>query len=173
MRISLSVPAATLLATGLLAVAGCSCPPSDPPPPQLTLAFSTDTLAPGGVGFRRAEMRTAYLVRYRAADFQPLLDTLRQPTAATVNSGKPMFSVFYGPGYAPQFGLSEFISQNVYARSFRLVVPAAGRTYDITNVVLEQAAGSGRCAAPHLSRREATINGQLRDGLNNPPELTK
>ena len=84
-----------------------------------------------------------------------------------------MFPVFYGPAHAPQFALNDYVSQNVFARSFRLVVPAAGRTYDITNVVLEQTASSERCAAPHLSRREATINGQRRDGLYNTPELTK
>ena len=54
---------------GLLAAAGCSCPPSMPAPPVFMLAFSADTLAPGGVGFRKTEIRTAYLVRYRAADF--------------------------------------------------------------------------------------------------------
>ena len=54
---------------GLLAAASCSCPKNEPPPPQFMLAFSADTLAPGGVGFRKAEIRTAYLVRYRAADF--------------------------------------------------------------------------------------------------------
>ena len=158
---------------GLLAAAGCSCPKNEPPPPQFMLAFSADTLAPGGVGFRKAEIRTAYLVRYRAADFQSFVDTLRQPTAATRNSTKPVFPVFYGPAHAPQFALDEYVSQNVFARSFRLVVPAASRTYDINNVVLEQTASSGRCAAPHLSRREATINGQRRDGLYNTPELTK
>jgi len=157
---------------GLLAAAGCSCPKNEPPPPQFMLAFSADTLAPGGVGFRKAEIRTAYLVRYRAADFQSLVNTLRQPTAATRNSTKPMFTVFYRPGYAPQFALNDYISQNVFARRFR-VVPAAGRTYDITNVVLEQTAGSGRCAVPHLSRRDAIVNGQRRDGLYNSPELTK
>lgn len=160
-------------ASTLVALAGCSCPPDGPPPPTFMVAFSADTLGSSGVGFRRAEIRSAYIVRYGAADFQPLLDTLRQPRATSAASTQPVFSIFYGKDYPTQFSLPDYVRQNVTAHSFRLVVPAAGRTYDITNVVLEQAAGSGRCAAPYVSRRQATINGQLRDGLNNPPELTK
>ena len=59
------------------------------------------------------------------------------------------------------------------AQSFRLVVPAAGRSYDISNVVLEQKPGESRCAGERVTRREATVNGQQRDGLNTPPILSK
>lgn len=173
MRISLFGPAATLLATGLLAAAGCSCPYDSPPPPEFMLAFSTDTLAPGGVGFRRAELRTAYLVRYSAADFQSLIDTLRQPTAATANATKPVFPIFYPSGHPPQFAVPAYVSQNTFARSFRLVVPAASRTYDISNIVLTQEPGKDRCDGYRITRREATVNGQLRDGFNTPPVLTR
>ena len=173
MRIAFFDLAATLLATGMLATAGCSCPYDTPPPPELMLAFSPDTLASGGVGFRRAEVRTAYLVRYGAADFQSLIDTLRQPTAATANSVKPVLVVFYGPGYAPQFAVPTYVSQGVFARSFRLVVPAASRTYAITDIVLKEEPGQNRCDGYRITRREATVNGQLRDGVNNAPVLTK
>jgi hypothetical protein len=53
------------------------------------------------------------------------------------------------------------------------VVPAANRTYDINNVVLKQEAGETRCSGYQSTRREATVNGQFRDGLNTPPELTR
>lgn len=162
-----------LAVISLLLFTACSCPDNSPPPPVFTLAFSADTLGSTGRGFRWAEIRSAYLVRYGAADFQPLLDTLRQPTAASATSSQPVFPVFYTKGYLTQFALPDYVRQNVSAHSFRLVVPAASRTYDITDVVLEQTTGSGRCAAPRVSRRQATINGQLRDGLTNPPELTK
>ena len=84
-----------------------------------------------------------------------------------------MFPVFYGPAHAPQLALDEYVSQNVFARSFRLVVPAASRTYDINNVVLQEEPGKNRCDGSRLTRREATVNGQLRDGLNTPPVLTR
>jgi hypothetical protein len=164
---------AFLAASLLAALAGCSCPVAGTPPPTFMVAFSADTLSSTGVGFRRAEIRSAYIVRYGSADFQPLIDTLRQPTAASATSTQPVFPVFYGKDNSTQFPLPEYVRQNVSAHSYRLMVPAAGRTYDITNVVLEQKNGSGRCAVPYVSRREATINGQLRDGLRTPPELTK
>ena len=175
MRFSLPLPRLTrVLAAAVTLLAGCSCPPNAmAPPPTFMLAFSTDTLAPGGAGFRKAELRTAYIVRYRDADFQSMDDTLRQRTAATANSTKPEFGIYYRPGYPPQFELPAFERQNTFARSFRLVVPAANRTYDINNVVLQEEPGKSRCDGDRLTRREATVNGQLRDGLNTPPVLTR
>ena len=111
------------------------------PLPTFILAFSADTATSNGLGFRRAEVRSAYLVRYRDADFQSMDDTLRQPTAATASSRNPVFVIYYRPGFPPQFDLPAFERQNIYARSFRLVVPAANRTYAITNVVLKQEPG--------------------------------
>ena len=176
MRFSLSLRRLTAVLPAAIATlfAGCSCPPNAvAPPASFMLAFSTDTLAAGGVGFRQAEVRSAYLVRYRDADFQSMDDTLRQRTAATAHSNKPEFGIYYRPGYPPQFDLPTFERQNIYARSLRLVVPAANRTYDITNVVLKQEPGENRCDGDRLTRREATVNGQLRDGLTTPPVLTK
>ncbi|GAA4032715.1 hypothetical protein GCM10022409_16220 [Hymenobacter glaciei] len=156
-----------------VALPACDCPANMSPPPVFTLAFSTDTMASTGVGFRKAEVRSAYIVRYRDADFQSMDDTLRQPTAATANSKNPEFGIYYRPGYPPQFALPDFERQNTFARSFRLVVPAANRTYDINNVVLKEEPGESRCSGYRITRREATINGQLRDGLKTSPILTK
>ncbi len=167
-RLTAVIPAATVTL-----LAGCSCPANMGPLPTFILAFSADTATSNGLGFRRAEVRSAYLVRYRDADFQSMDDTLRQPTAATASSRNPVFVIYYRPGFPPQFDLPAFERQNIYARSFRLVVPAANRTYAITNVVLKQEPGEDRCDGDRLTRREATVNGQLRDGLNTPPLLTK
>ena len=164
----LAVAAATLPACQ-----GLTCPANMTSPPFLTLAFSTDTATTNGLGFRRAELRTAYLVRYSGADFQSLIDTLRQPSVATAKPTTPVFPIYYGAGYAPQFGIPDFVSQNTFARSFHLVVPAANRTFNISNIVLQQEPGKDRCDGYHLTRREVTIDGQLRDGLNNPPVLTR
>ncbi|MDO7849648.1 hypothetical protein Q5H92_25015 [Hymenobacter sp. M29] len=168
MRIS-----STGLAAAMLVLAGCSCPKGEPPPPQFMLAFSPDTLSSSGLGFRRAETRSAYLVRYGDEALQSLLDTLRQPTPATLKSATALFLVYYMKDQPAQFALPAFVRQNVNAHSFRLVVPAANRSYDITNIVLEQTAGSGRCSVSHVSRNEALVNGQRRDALIQPPQLTK
>ena len=137
------------------------------------LAFSTDTLANGGLGFRRAEVRTAYLVYYATADFQQPTDTLRQPTGrVAVGSTKPVLVIYYGAGYPPQFAVAGY-SQPSAPKSFRLVVPAATRQYDIGNIILEESPGKSRCDGYRITRREATVNGQRVDGISNPPELTK
>lgn len=165
---------AVLAAAVALPACQLNCPDNMAPLPVFMLAFSTDTVQGTGVGFRKAEVRSAYLVRYRDADFQSMDDTLRQPTAGTANSNKPILGIYYRPGYPPQFDLPTFERQNIYARSFRLVVPAANRTYDINNVVLKQEPSKSRCGGgERLTRREATVNGQLRDGLNTPPLLTR
>lgn len=159
---------------GLLALAGCDCPKADLAPPQFMLAFSTDTLASGGLGFRRAEVRSAYLVRYAGPAWQQPVDTLRAPTLRSGTS--PVLAIYYYRAdnpHPPQFALPDYVSQNVFARSFRLVVPAASRRYDIANLVLEQAAGRGRCPLTYTTRNEATVNGQRHDALNQVPELTK
>lgn len=52
-------------------------------------------------------------------------------------------------------------------------MPAANRTYDISNVVLKKEPGKNRCDGYRITRRKATVNGQLRDGVNIPPVLTR
>ena len=176
MRFSLSLRHLTVVLAAAMTLPACQqiCPANTSPPPAFTLAFSTDTATSSSPGFRRAELRTAYLVRYSGADLQSLIDTLRQRTAAMPqNSTKPILYIFYGVGYPPEFYLPDFVSQNNFARSFRLVVPAANRTYDVTNIVLKEEPGKNRCDGSRLTRREATVNGQLRDGLNTPPVLTR
>jgi hypothetical protein len=175
MNISLPLRSLTAVLAAAVALPACqqTCPLGMAPPPTYMLAFSTDTTEGTGLGFRRAEVRSAYLVRYRTANFQQPLDTLLQPTPLTLrNTTKPLLGVYYSAGHPPQFAVPD--NGTLLAnQSFRLVVPAASRTYDISNVVLEQENDGTRCNGIHLTRREATVNGQLRDGLNTPPELTR
>ena len=162
-----------LLALALLPLAGCTrgCQEPNPLPNSFLLAFSTDTLSPTGVGFRRAEIRSAYLVEYATATLQQPLDTLHP------NTGRPgpgrFLEVYYGTGrQAPMFELRG-AGRRADAQSFRLVVPAGGRRYNITNVVLEFATGPGKCPEYTVTRKEATVNGQRREALGEIPGLTK
>ena len=173
MRRSFYLRCAEVVAVGLLAT-GCNmCEEPDLPPPQLALAFSTDTLASGGIGFRLAEIRSAYLVRYATADFQQPLDTLRRPVPNT--GARQVLQIEYSYQRPPQFEVPVGVAQNVVARSFRLEVPAANRRYDITDVVLETETlyADQPCPSYRPVRREALVNGQRRDGIGQAPELTK
>jgi hypothetical protein len=175
MNISLLLRRLTAVLAAAVALPACqqTCPLNMAPPPTFMLAFSTDTTESSGLGFRRAEVRSAYLVRYRTASFQQPLDTLLQPTPLTPrNTTKPLLAVYYSAGHPPQFAVPDN-GTPLADQSFRLVVPAANRTYDINNVVLKQEAGETRCSGYQITRREATVNGQFRDGLNTPPELTR
>ena len=165
--------AALLVAAVALPACQQICPANMSPPPVFMLAFSTDTAKSSGLGFHRAEVRSAYLVRYGTADFQQPTDTLRQPaTAPPLNSTKPVLAIYYGAGEPPQFAVPDY-GNPPRALSYRLVVPAASRTYDISNVVLKQEPGKDRCDGYRITRREATVNGQLRDGVHTPPVLTR
>ncbi len=165
---------AGVLAAGLLALAGCArgCQEPSPFPDSFPLAFGADTVRSNGTGFRRAEVRSAYLVRYATTDLQQPLDTLH---ANTGRGGGRLFLDVYYPSSSdgrPGFDLRGSSSRSD-AHSFRLLVPAAGRTYDITAVVLEYATGPGKCPEYRVTRREATINGQRREALTSIPELSK
>lgn len=165
--------AALLVAAGALPACQQICPANASPPPVFTLAFSTDIAKSSGFGFHRTEVRSAYLVHYGTADFQQPTDTLRQPAPATpLNSTRPVLAIYYGAGEPPQFAVPDYDNQQ-RALSYRLVVPAANRTFDISNVVLKQEPGKDRCDGYRLTRREATVNGQLRDDVNTPPVLTR
>lgn len=137
------------------------------------LAFNTDTAKSSGFGFHRTEVHSAYLVRYGTADFQQPTDTLRQPAPTTpLNGTRSVLAIYYGAGEPPQFAVPDYGNQQ-RALSYRLVVPAANRTFDISNVVLKQEPGKDRCDGYRLTHREATVNDQLRDGVNTPPVLTR
>ena len=172
MPLSLRHLAGLLAAAAALPACQQTCPLGMAPPPSYMLAFSTDTTENSSAGFHRNELRSAYLVRYRTANFQQPLDTLRQPTPLTLNSNTPVLVVYYPTGHLPQFAVPDN-GTPLADQSFRLVVPAVNRTYDISNIVLKQEPGANRCDGERLTRREALVNGQLREGLNTPPVLTK
>ena len=145
-----------VLALGLVAAgAGCrkDCYLAATAPQSFGMAFSTDTLG-AGVGFRKAEAFSAYLVRYRGANFSQPQDTLwaknqRQVPTAFYYVDRTMFCNFPAIGSATD------------PRSYRLVVPAASKRYDVSDIVLEYG-GTTDCSRT-LNRLDALINGQRVD----------
>lgn len=116
----------------------------------LDLAFSLDSLT--GRGYRRAELRTAYVVRYTDVQAHQVLDTLRQPTAITLYWPQAQLGLLYVA--APASALAP-------ARSFRVVVPAAARTYDLTN--LEVTVSQDNCGCINARLRSLYLDGELRE----------
>jgi hypothetical protein len=147
---------AALLALGFCGFTSCNlnhCAPAETGPQPFGLAFSTDTLG-AGTGFRKAEAFSAYLVRYRAADFSQPLDTLR----ATDRTKAPI--VFY---YVDRTLFCNFpaVGGPSDPHSYRLEVPAVKKRYDISDIVLEYG-GIDDCTRT-LARLDALLNGQRVD----------
>lgn len=150
--------AALLALAAGLALGGCKksspeapCPLALTGPLPLGLAFSTDTVGTG-LGFRKAEAFSAYLVRYKGPGQTEPLDTLRPqdkvPTAFCYVD-KTLFCNILA------------IENPTGPRSYRLVVPAAQRRYDIADIVLEYG-GVENCTRT-ISRFDALVNGQRVD----------
>lgn len=146
------LPVALLAVAASQALSSCKkCAPSEPGPLPFGLVFSTDTLG-AGLGFRRAEAFSAYLVRYRGTNLSEPLDTLRpqdKVPAAFYYVDKTLFCNFPASAGATD------------PRSYRLEVPAAKRRYDITDIVL-QYGGVSDCTRS-IDRLDALLNGQRVD----------
>jgi hypothetical protein len=145
-------PAPLLALAAGLAFGGCKkCAPNATGPLPFGLALSTDTLGTGK-GFRKAEAFSAYLVRYRGADLTQPLDTLRPQAVVPRNFyyvDRTMFCNF--PAASNPDG----------PHSYRLAVPAAQRSYDIADIVLEY--GGITDCTQNVNRLDALLNGQRVD----------
>ncbi|MCR5887271.1 hypothetical protein LRS06_05650 [Hymenobacter sp. J193] len=145
-----SLAIGTLLLAG--ALSGCcgTCIGNDGNE-YLSLAFSTDSL--GGQGFRRAELRSAYVVRYQDDALTQPLDTLRQPTSLRVYWPQAMLSLL------PVANINSPTYSNwALPQSYRLVVPAAARTYDINALEVKTSESNCGCTETTLTRFE--LNGK-------------
>jgi len=137
-----------------LVLSGCGCGEVECSPcpfETLTLHFDLDSLQGG---FRRAEVRSAYVVRYALNAYQQPLDTVRQ----RFNSG---YLDFYATQALQPLYLfavrPEATATTAY--SYRVVVPAVGRQYDVTDVELVYEKGKGCCACERLTRRRFRLDG--------------
>jgi len=147
-----------LLAGSLAALAGlgsgcrskCDGRMNSMPPPAFGLVFSTDTLG-AGKGFRKAEVLSAYAVRYAGADLTEPLDTVRANQRG---------NVFY---YVDRTLFCNFPINSLATgpHSYRVEVPAAQRRYDVKDIVL-QYGGVSDCTTS-LDRLDALLNGQRVD----------
>lgn len=148
-------------AVGVLAVAlaGCGCgtvdcDACDPLADELILLrLDADSLQ---TGFRRREVASAYVVRYANPDFTVPRDTVRQNfRAAYQGLGFSEYDVALNLLFATKVATAtEFLNS-----SYRVVVPAAGRQYDVNNLEITTQEGTGCCACATNARRRYVLNG--------------
>ena len=106
-------------------------------------------------GFSAAEVAGAYLVRYAGPGFAAPLDTVRNGICgpnllcAVDLQHLPLPTA---TGSAPALGY--------LAYNYRVVLPATGRSYDLSNLdVASQPGGPGCCSCATNLRRRALLNG--------------
>lgn len=134
-----------------LAGCGCSnteCDTCDPFADELVLfRLDADTLRNG---FRQAEVASAYVVRYANPDFTQPRDTVRQSFR----------QVYQGLGYTNRdvvlnlvFGNKITSAAQFLNSSYRIVVPAANREFDVSNLEISTEDGTDCCPCSYNTRR--------------------
>ncbi|MBC6697588.1 hypothetical protein [Hymenobacter sp. BT190] len=149
-----------LLAAGLLsaALAGCGCgtvdcDACDPFADELVLfRLDADTLQNG---FRKAEVASAYVVRYANPDFTQPRDTIRQQFQG----------LYQGFGFTNRdialnllFAGKISTAAQFLGSSYRVVVPLASRQFDISNLEISTEDGTGCCPCSYNTRRRYFLN---------------
>ena len=156
--------AGLLLALSTATLAGCNCPDADVAPVVFTLQFSTDTLG-AGRGFRTAELRAAYLVRYKDNSFQQLADTIRVATNSYAFSDDSLQFYFPGPEFPPQtylpFHYPDFYDRYALAQS--LVLHIGPDAFRFSDFDMERSKTGLVCPETHLEHYFATLNGRRID----------
>ena len=144
-----------LAVSGLLAACGDKCEDYACAPctqtENLVVRLDTDTRTGG---FTSAEAAGAYLVRYAPPGFATPLDTVR-----TGLCGPNLFCAV-DLQHLPLPSSNSRPVSNYTQLNYRFVLPAAGRTYDLSNLdVASQPGGTGCCSCASNLRRRALLNG--------------
>ena len=122
---------------------------------DVVLQFDQDSLQNG---FRAANVRGAYVVRYARTGFLAALDTARlRLTGSGASSGYSylvrlkFLSWPVRAGGQPTAGLADY--------NYRFLLPNASRTYEVSNLEVVTGVTSGCCACPINIRRRFGLNG--------------
>jgi hypothetical protein len=133
---------------------GVDCPPCSPFTNDIVVAFDRDSLRGG---FRKAETDGGYVVRYPAPGFSAPADTVRQ-TRDELNFYRGVISLRTLAGLGrPPGGLTA----QPEAYSYRFVLPALNRTYDLGNIELQTGPSDAGdcCNCGKNVRRRFVLNG--------------
>ena len=145
------------LSVGLTACDPCEdtyCPPCSPFSTDVVVRFDDDSLRGG---LRKAEIRSAYLVRYARPGFATALDTLRQ-RGREFNFYPQPLSLQTLPWSRQQSAPAVTGDFTIY--NYRFVVPAVRRTHEMSNLEVKTEASGGRCDCGTNVRRRFVLNGR-------------
>lgn len=157
----------SLLALSTALPAGCNCPDADVAPLQFTLQFSTDTLG-AGHGFRTAEIRDSYLVRYKDNQFRELADTLRAVVRTSYSYFDDSLRIYYpAPGLPPQFSLPssyhDFYAASGYGSAKSFVLRVGPSVFRLNDFKIDERTTGLLCPQTHQDHYFAALNGQRID----------
>ena len=109
-------------------------------------------------GFRKAELRGAYAVRYAPPGFAGPADTAKLNLASTAFNSHyiSLMALRWLPRPGAQPAPQAFTGYN-----YRFVLPKVNRIYDVSNLDVTTELTSGCCACPVNTRRRFMLNGNL------------
>jgi hypothetical protein len=105
-------------------------------------------------GFRKAELRAAYAVRYVRPGFATPADTV-----ALNLVGGPYPDAYISLQALPPVKGTGQTSAGFTTYDYRLVLPNANRTYEVSNLDVATTVTSGCCACPVNARRRFVLDG--------------
>ena len=135
----------------------------------INLAFPTDSLS--STGFQRTELRSVYLVRYNQAGFQGLPDTLRQlPSGLPATGDSALYYLSLYPEPATGTLLLPVYAQPGIPLSFRVVMPATGRVYELDKITRTYEDPTSGCHCRYVREKQFVLDGQPRVQKISGPE---
>lgn len=156
-----------LLLPGLSGCLSCEsqiCDCFDGPEDDIWLAFDADST---NLGFRRAELAGAYVVRYARPGFSTALDTVRiGPTPSGPFGGYGLGVVLNYLFYPRQS------AQDVPASNYAVVLPRVNRRYQVADIELAGETRGSRCCKCYANtRKRFSLDGTfvIADGQERKP----
>jgi hypothetical protein len=133
---------------------GINCSPCDISIDNINVYIDLDSVHGG---FRKADIAGTYAVRYAAPGFTAPIDTVRQ-----ARGGADFYRGVVSLRFLPWSSVAAVQAPySLESYSFRFVLPAANRTYDLSNIELQvgPTGGDGCCDCGENKRRRFVLNG--------------
>ncbi|RZK36663.1 MAG: hypothetical protein EOO57_06790 [Hymenobacter sp.] len=113
-------------------------------------------------GFRAAELRGAYIVRYQRPGFTRARDTVRRQNGNSAASGFGQYQLSLRLNWPKAVQpYTYYAADSIQAHNYRIVLPAAGRQYELSDLDLTIRRNAEDCCnCPYNERRRLRLNNQ-------------